>query len=209
MNNTHEEDKHLKLHQLIAKYYDPKYTTVDRYPIKDCAAFNKTDDEWGVFSNFAPTPLTVVGVTFVNSEQLFQMMKFNDPEALKDIYNARGMTIKMKNKHWSKLGYVREDWGRMVVDAMKYCLQAKYEQSNAFRRVLEASKGKCIVEDETTRCKGTRAADTWGVKADGEYFVGSNLMGKLLMELREGGKIAYTLPDDALQFVETVREIIS
>lgn len=84
MNNTHEEDKHLKLHQLIAKYYDPKYTTVDRYSIKDCAAFNKTDDEWGVFSNFAPTPLTVVGVTFVNSEQLFQMMKFNDPEALKD-----------------------------------------------------------------------------------------------------------------------------
>jgi hypothetical protein len=32
--------------------------------------------------------------------------------------------------------------------------------------------------------------------------VGPNLLGRLLMELREGGKLEYSLPKDALNFVK-------
>ena len=60
----------------------------------------------------------------------------------------------------------------------------------AFRKELERSKGKNIVEDETSRKKG-KDADTWGtVLKDGEY-VGPNLLGRLLMELRDNGHFEF------------------
>ena len=86
--------------------------------------------------------------------------------------------------------WFHDHWPSMVVDAMKYCLTLKYEQSEAFRKELERSKGKYIVEDETSRKKG-KDADTWGtVLKDGEY-VGPNLLGRLLMELRDNGHFEF------------------
>ena len=41
------------------------------------------------------------------------------------------------------------------------------------------------------------------LEGDGKFFrklIGPNLMGRLLMELRENGKLDYKLPDDATSF---------
>jgi hypothetical protein len=43
------------------------------------------------------------------------------------------------------------------------------------------------------------------VKPDGENFYGGNLLGRLLMELRDNGKLEYTLPDDALDFIKALK----
>ena len=69
------------------------------------------------------------------------------------------------------------------MDAMKQCLLLKFEQCEEFRAALERSKGKYIVEDQSTFPKKT--ADTLGVKLQGDSYVGPNLLGRLLMELRE------------------------
>ena len=71
------------------------------------------------------------------------------------------------------------------------------------REALEKSKGKFIVEDQTSFPKKT--PDTWGVKLQGDNFVGPNLLGRLLMELRDNGKLEYQLPGDALDFVEYLK----
>lgn len=73
----------------------------------------------------------------------------------------------------------------IIVDAMKQCLQLKYEQSEAFRAALERTKDMYIVEDQSTFRK--KYADTWGVKRQGDFYVGPNLLGRLLMELRDNG----------------------
>ena len=83
---------------------------------------------------------------------------------------------------------------------MKYCLQQKYEQSPAFKQKIEECKGKFIVEDQTTFPKKT--ANTWGVKRIGDNLVGTNLLGRLLMELRDNGKLEYKLPTDAFAFLQ-------
>jgi hypothetical protein len=36
-------------------------------------------------------------------------------------------------------------------------------------------------------------------------WVGSNLTGRLLMELRENGRLEYNLPEDALKFIDILR----
>ena len=142
----------------------------------------KVSDEWGILCNFARTPIQYDGVTYKSAEQLFQMMRFTDEDVRNAVYAANNP--KYTAKHYEKT-HRRGDWGMMIVDAMKQCLQLKYEQSEAFRAALERTKGKYIVEDQSTFRK--KYADTWGVKRQGDFYVGPNLMGRLLMELRDNG----------------------
>ena len=178
----------------IQKYY-PEYYSIETYPVSECVAIRKVKEPWGIFGNFAPTPIIINGVTFKTSELLFQLMKFKEAEPVLAVYNANNP--KMTAKHWEKT-HRREDWGRMIVDAMKFCITQKFEQNEDFRKELERSKGKYIVEDQTSFPKKT--PDTWGVKQQGSDFVGPNLLGRILMELRKNGKLDYRFLDDALYF---------
>lgn len=188
----------LSIRQFIEQNY-PEYYSWNKYPAEQCAPIRAVKDEWGILGNFAAASVTVGGVEFCNTEQLFQMMKFTDAEALTDIFKARGMTIKMKAKKWQNAGKARKDWGRMIVDAMKFCLQTKYEQCEAFRRELDRSRGLFIVEDESGR-KNT----TWGTLLKDGQFEGSNLLGRLIMELRDNGRLEYNLSADVLDFVKHI-----
>ena len=176
----------------IQQYY-PEYYSIERYPADRCASFCKADGEWGILGNFGRTPLVVDGVTLKNSEQLFQLMKFKDEEPVKAVYQAGNP--KYPAKKWETT-HRRSDWGEMIVDVMKFCLTLKYQQSEAFRSTLLRTKGLFIVEDQTTFPKKT--ADTWGAKLVGNEYVGPNLLGRLLMELRDNGELKYSLPEDAL-----------
>lgn len=103
--------------------------------------------------------------------------------------------------HWEKT-HRRDNWPQMIIDALKFCLQKKYEQCEEFRMELERSKELFIVEDETGR-KST----SYGVKLNKEsgLYEGSNLLGRLLMELRDTGKLEYTLPADAMKFLDFLK----
>lgn len=194
----------MHIREFIEKNY-PEYYSIERYPKDKTAPFRSIDQPWGLFSNFGRTPLVVDGIPFDCVEKLFQVMKFTDGVSRKAIYSVKGQTIKMKAKHYEKAGTVRSDWGEILVDAMKFCLMEKYRQSEVFRKELNRSRGLYIVEDQTTFPK--KSPDTWGVKlsADGNEFVGPNLMGRLLMELRDNGKLDYTLPEDVLLFQDLER----
>lgn len=183
--------------QFIQRYH-PEYYSIETYPADKVARIFKVDMQWGEFSNFGRVPVTVDGVTFNTTERLYQVMKYKDPEVRKAVFLATNP--KMTAKHYEKLGLWREDWPEMIVDAMKYCLMQKYTQSEVFRSLLESSKGLYIIEDQTSFPKKT--PDTWGVKlsADGKSYVGPNLLGRLLMELRDNGSLEYTLPQDSTSF---------
>lgn len=199
--NTH------RVSHLIKKYYN-QYYTIETYPAKDCARITAVADEWGFLGNFAPAPLEVNGVRFSNSEHLFQVMKFKEKGVVQNVYNGysfggNGAPAKMAAKSYETVGFKREDWGEMIVDAMKFCLQTKYEQSEKFRKELERSRGMFIVEDQSSSSK--KSPDTWSVKLKGENFVGPSLLGRLLMELRDNGRLEYKLPEDALNFIEYLK----
>ena len=178
----------------IKEFY-PQYYSIESYPAAECVTIHKLTDEWGVFSNFAHTPLLVRGVRFKTAEQLFQFLKFKDKEAADAVYKSA--KPKMTARHWEPICR-REDWGQIIVDVMKFCLQTKYEQSEEFRNALSLTQGKYIVENQTTFKK--KYADTWGVKLKGENFEGPNLLGRLLMELRDNGCLTFSLPSDMFDF---------
>ena len=188
----------MRLEGLIKEFY-PEWYGIQDYPADKTAAFCKVDKEWGVLGNFAATPLVVGGVPFDCTEKLFQVMKFADSESRKIVYSVKGQTIKMKAKHQEKVGVVREDWGRIFIDAMTFCLVQKYLQSESFRKELERSKGLFIVE-QPFNPKRPAGAYSAKLSADGKTWSGPNRMGRLLMELRDNGTLEYHLPDDATDF---------
>lgn len=169
----------------------PEYNKEERYPAEQTIGFTSTAAEWGIFSNFAKTPMTVNGVEFACVEQLYHYIRLNDEaeraEYLKLIPN---MGLKMKAKAFAKRGVERADWREIAVDVMRFCLNHKYQNSAEFRQALADSGDRYIVEDESNRKK---KPDSWGAVLDtatNEYY-GKNIMGRLLMELRDKHLLQY------------------
>lgn len=203
-SNTLVKDLSVSPHSLasyIQTYY-PLYWGTQEYDVKECVLIHKVTEEWGIFCNFAPTPIQVNGVMFKNCEQLYQVLKFQDAACIREVYHAPNPKFPAKKLETLNR---RSDWGEIFIDVMKFCLQMKYEQSPVFRNKLSESKGKYIVELQTDK---KNSANAWGVKriksmveedaATSEKLVGPNLLGRLLMELRENGRLEYTLPDNLL-----------
>ena len=188
----------MRLEGFIREYY-PEWYGIQEYPADKTVSFLKVDGEWGLLSNFARTPIVVDGVTFDCTEKLFQVIKFTDDESRKVIYSKKGQPIKMMARHQEKVGSVREDWGRIFIDVMKFCLMQKYSQSEAFRKELERSKGMFIVEQQPNP-KRPAGAYSAKLSEDGKTWRGPNIMGRLLMELRDKGTLKYSLPEDAMRF---------
>lgn len=190
-----------KLVEYIKEFY-PQYFGIHRYPVDQCACIKGAAEEWGVLGNFGRASVVINGVEFNKTEKLFQCMKFTHAPVIKEIYAQNGMGMKQKAKKTEYEIHKREDWPRIFLDALKFVLVTKYEQSESFRAELERSKGLFIVEDETGRRKSAAAYGTIRV---GDEMVGPNLLGQFLMELRDTGKLDYTLPADALDFVEHLK----
>ena len=188
----------------IKEFY-PQYFGTHRYPVDQCACIKGAAEEWGVLGNFGRASVVVNGVTFNKTEKLFQCMKFTHAPVIKEIYAQNGMGMKQKAKKKEYQVYIREDWPRIFLDALKFVLVTKYEQSEEFRNELERSKGLFIVEDETGRRDRKKSADAYGTIRVGDEMVGPNLLGQFLMELRDTGKLDYILPADALDFVEHLK----
>ena len=170
----------------------PQYDIIEHYPAEQTICFTTTAAEWGILSNFAKTPMVVNGVEFACVEQLYHYIRLNNEhERAEYLKLTPNMGLKMKAKAFKKRGVERSDWREIAVDVMRFCLNHKYANSEVFRKELERSKGKYIVEDESNRKK---RPDSWGAVFDtatGEYY-GKNIMGRLLMELREEGELDYT-----------------
>ena len=168
----------------------PEYWGISSYPEEQCAVFCSTHEEWGIFSNMAVSPIVVGGIEFKSGEHLFQMMKFNDPEVVKLVWNGitannkKSGNIKMTAKSYEPARR-RKDWGQMIVDAMKFCMVQKYEQCAEFRNELERSRGLYIVEKQANPNK---KADAWSAKLCGNEWVGPNKWSHILLQPRHSNK---------------------
>lgn len=156
-------------------------TQIRIYPRREVALFRTTTGEFGPLSNMAPDfPIFINGVRFPTTEALYQACRFpDDPEIQKVIVDQPSpMTAKMKSKRYRDR--TRDDWTNVRVNVMRWCLRAKLAQNWAqFGAVLEKTGTRPIVEE-------SGKDDFWGAKPkeDGT-LIGMNVLGRLLMELRE------------------------
>ena len=193
------------------------------YPADECVPFvTRQGTPFYQLDNMAMVPtgetscyLHYDDFEFRQLEVLYIMARMDSVEAhhwLKDnLFQGCRVDARKKTEYKAKFrGQERDDWKEVQTEWMKYCLMLKYRDNALFRKDLFASRGKLPVEDAT----GTNYASNlfWGAKLielDGKrYYFGCNVLGKLLVQLREnGGKLKYSLPKDMHLFGKPILDI--
>ena len=148
-----------------------------------CVVFFKTREAWGGLSNMASWfPLRVGAVHTPSSEALYQACRFPDYPDIQRVLLAEKnpMAAKMRSKPYR--AHTRPDWesSGVRVEVMRWVLRVKLHcHPESFGSVLLATGLEPIVE------KSTR--DTfWGaLEHPTGVLEGENVLGGLLMELRE------------------------
>jgi type I restriction enzyme, S subunit len=179
------------------------------YYRSECAIFLKTAELFGGLSNMAGGyPLSINGIRILTTEALYQACRFPHlPEVQKLIIGQNSpMTAKMKSKPHRKES--RSDWDELRIFIMCWCLHVKLAQNwEKFSTLLLSTGNRPIVEE-------SYRDQFWGAKpADPEQLVGINVLGQLLVELREQLKEAdittlWTVePPDIPQFLLVNRPI--
>ncbi len=151
------------------------------YQRSKSVVFLKTKEAFGGLSNMASGfPLRVNDTRILSSEALYQACRFpNLPKVQRVIIAEQSpMTAKMRGKPYRSQS--RPDWDSVRVKIMRWCLRVKLAQNwDRFSELLLQTNDRPIVEQ-------SRKDDFWGAKAiDNETLIGMNVLGRLLMEVRE------------------------
>lgn len=156
-------------------------TDVKTYRRHQSIVFLRTKEAFGGLSNMAAGyPLLVNGAHILTAEALYQACRFPHlPEVQKLIIGqASPMAAKMKSKPYRKDS--RSDWEQVNVEIMRWCLHIKLAQNwERFGELLLSTGERPIVEE-------SKRDAFWGAKpTDTDTLVGMNVLGRLLVELRE------------------------
>ena len=146
--------------------------------------FNGVKEPNGWMGNMAPYPIKYNGKVWLTSEALFQSMRYDD-DSVKEIIRGEKspMGAKMKAKK-NRDQMVVVPMSELDVENMRKCVKMKFDAHPQLKRQLMNTKDSFIYEDIGNR-NGERHK-FWGAKkwseSEGD---GNNMMGKILMDLRE------------------------
>lgn len=156
-----------------------KYS-IRKYNKDECITFKSTKTKFGGLSNMAPDfPLKLNNISIKSSEVLYQCMRFsNNPFIQEKILGTNSPMIAKKiSRHYNNL--TAADWDYTRFKVMRFCIELKLFQNYAkFSKVLLLTGNLPIVEY-------TKTDKVWGAILEGDYYIGTNALGRLLMELRE------------------------
>merc|ERR1712062_224329 len=138
--------------------------------------FYRQNDLYGELSNFYPSEfIDNKNRKWKTSEHYFQAMKFEaHPEHFEAIKNTStpGQSAEQGRSRHRPL---RADWEEVKDGIMMDALRYKFRQNESLKNLLMSTGGKKLVEH-------TKNDRYWGDGGDGS---GKNMLGILLMELRE------------------------
>ncbi len=163
--------------------------------------FYRVNDKFGCFSNFSAHPIFLDGTTWPTSEHYFQAQKFKDYEIQRKIQSASSPMIAAelgRNRNFE----LRHDWEDIKNDIMRKAVNAKVMQHSDVRETL-LSTGTAIIYEHT------KNDNYW---ADGGDKSGQNMLGIILMEIRDGltsngpyNELSDLLPPPWIQYPEIER----
>jgi N-glycosidase YbiA len=136
--------------------------------------FYSVGDEYGEFSNFAHFPIQLDGKIWPTSEHYFQAQKFTDVAYREKIRKA-GTPMIAARLGRDRSRKLRRDWESAKVGVMRIVVKAKFTQHPELTALLLSTGDAKIVEH-------TENDDYWGDGGDGS---GKNMLGRILMQLRE------------------------
>ena len=166
------------------------------YTLSKSIVFHKTKEDFGGLSNMASGyPITINRIYIQTTEALYQACRFPHlPSVQREIIEQRSpMTAKIKSRQ--NYNNSRQDWNDIRYKVMRWCLRVKLAQNyDKFGHLLLETRNLPIVEL-------SNKDDYWGAKLENRssgVLIGQNILGRLLMELRE------KLKEDSDETLKTV-----
>jgi len=136
--------------------------------------FYRVSEEHGCFSNFSRHSLWLKGKRWPTAEHYFQAQKFAGTEHEEAIRMAKTPRIAADMGRDRKKP-LRRDWEAVRDDVMREAVRAKFTQHADLRVILLATGTALLVEHTVNDAY-------WGDGGDGS---GRNMLGRILMEVRE------------------------
>lgn len=136
--------------------------------------FYSTREKYGCFSNFSYHGFVLDDLYWPTSEHYFQAQKFINTPHLEQIRLVK------TPKEAAKMGRqrtrpLRTDWEQVKDDIMQKAVLCKFSTHADIREILLSTNNEEIVENSPIDFY-------WGCGSDGS---GKNMLGKILMEVRE------------------------
>lgn len=152
---------------------------------KDNAVTFKNRGKYAIFSNFYPFAFEVDGVTFRSVEQYYHWRRLEGAPK----YQATMLSFDDEKHAWQCFNYSRNRWVKQAIETdlgkriayMREGLLYKLKYCEGFKETLLKTGDKVIAELNQT----SKPDDIWAVNKTPEGYEGSNILGKLLMELRK------------------------
>ncbi len=146
--------------------------------------FTKVSLPYGWLGNMAPYPVVYDGARWLTTEALFQALRFEDEDLRRIIrMEPSPMGAKMKAKKHKDLQVVKPMSPADVAN-MRLCLRLKVEQHRVVRERLLAT-GDALIHEDVGNRPGARHL-FWGARRTPQGVQGTNTLGRLWMELRDG-----------------------
>jgi ribA/ribD-fused uncharacterized protein len=148
----------------------------------DTIYFYEPEGRWGFLANFSTHSIRLHDRTWRTVEHFFQAQKFAGTfreDAIEQ--TSSPSSAKALAKSWAR--YKRRDWSGVRLLIMREAIWAKFTQHNDLALLLLSTDEKNIVEK-------TNHDRFWGCDQDGR---GSNMMGKILMEVRADLRTSWDL----------------
>ena len=145
-------------------------------------SFDKVNGPNGWLGNLSPHAIMFDNKKWNTSEALFQALRFKNMDIREIIRNEKSpMGAKMKAKKY-KTEMSITPMSEEDLNNMRTCIKLKFTQNEKLTKLLLATGDRLIIENIGKR-KGARH-EFWGARLINGKWEGKNVMGNLLMELR-------------------------
>lgn len=136
--------------------------------------FHNINRPYGYLSNFSNHPIYCKGKIWNTVEHFYQAQKFKEPE-LKEEIRLAPTPMKAKMIAHANKELMMENWDELKNKVMYDGLYAKFTQHPDIQKKLTETDDKIL-------CEHTSTDSYWGDGGDG---TGKNILGELLMDIRE------------------------
>lgn len=153
--------------------------------IEEIRFYRASEKPYGAFSNLYRREIVFEGETFATSEHAYQAGKARKPEVRAWLMAAPSPALLAMAAHGLYYWDISPGWSKLKFDRMRAVLRAKFDQHPDLRALLLSTKSARLVESATVDNEVNRL---WG-EVNGQ---GRNMLGEMLMELREALKSEQT-----------------
>lgn len=146
--------------------------------VEEVRFYRASEKPYGAFSNLYRREIVFEGETFATSEHAYQAGKARKPEVKAWLMSAPSPALLAMAAHGLYYWDVAPGWSKTKFGRMRAVLRAKFDQHPDLTALLLSTGSARLVESATVDNEVNRL---WG-EVNGQ---GRNMLGEMLMELRE------------------------